>query len=470
MRKSWTDTSFRNKNKDFNFTLSKNNFIVNAIANVVNSDFIIAQTISAENIIYNDNNFSFNNISLNTLTAIDISTNSLTANNTTAINIDAIEISSNFLNANDISSTTINVEDLTITNFIIDNLTITDLIAETISANTITSMGDVIIPSVTSLNEVYERNEEQDISIGLIQGQINSETSRNVIQDTSINNLILDVSLINAKDFIQDISIGLLDNSLVALANINETQDTSINFILDSNLSSISTETLNGPTDITINGNIANTILQGSFSSAITLQNGTSTNFIKQITNISSTKPITINGLFNENGSDSNSRGIDYRLKLKWDGSRWQILDDNYFINNSNTSIYTLRKVGINNQNPQYDLDVSGGTIRCQTFIQTSDARLKENVIIIDDALNKLLEMRGVYFNYLNSPTTREIGFIAQEVESIFPELVSTAGDGMKSLKYQNVTAILVEAIKELQDKYNRLLDDYNVLCCKINL
>jgi hypothetical protein len=474
MRKAWADTSFRNKNKDFNFTLAKYTFTTDATADFVNSDFITAQTISAENIIYKKD-FSFNNLSFNTLTADNISTNSLTANNTTAINVDAVEISSNFLNVNDISSTTINVVDLTITNFIIDNLTITDLSAETIRAETITSLGDVITISngeiVTSLNSVHERNGVQDISIGLIQTQINSETSRNETQDTSINNLILDVSLINAKDIIQDISISLLGNSLGALANINKTQDVSINLILGTNLSSISTETLTGPGQTTINGNIANTILQGDYSGiTIILEEGTSTNFIKQITNISSTKQITIDGSFNENNSNISSRGIDYRLKLKWNGSRWQILDDNYFVNNSNGSIYTVRNVGINVINPQYNLDVSGGTIRCQTLIQTSDERLKGNIKKIDNALNKLLQLRGVYFNYINSPTTREIGFIAQEVETIFPELVSTAGDGIKSVKYQNVTAILVEAIKELQNKYNRLLEDYTGLCSRINL
>jgi len=466
MRRTWRETSFRNKNKDFNFILTKTSFTEDLTSNVINSDLILAQTISAENIIFN--NFSFNNLSFDTLFANNITTNSLTAENTNATKIIAIDITSDSLNVVDVSCTNVSSENFTVRNLILDELDVSNLRVDTIVANNITCSGDVIT-DLTSLNTEYDRNNTQDTSINDLISDVSGIISKNSIQDASITSIQNQINDEIERNITQDTSINNFDTSYVFLKEINEVQDVSINFLVNNGFSTISTETLTGPGQTTINGNISNTILQGSFSSIITLQDGTTTNFIKQITNISNTTPITINGLFTENSSDVVSRGIDYRLKLKWNGSRWIVLDDNYFVNNDDGSMYTFRNIGINTATPQYNLDVAG-SIRSRTLIQTSDARLKENIDGIDNALNKVLYLRGVYFNYISNPKQKEIGFIAQEVEPIFPELIVTSEiDGIKSLKYQNVVAILVEAIKELKHKYNNLLNDYNHLYFKLN-
>jgi hypothetical protein len=81
-----------------------------------------------------------------------------------------------------------------------------------------------------------------------------------------------------------------------------------------------------------------------------------------------------------------------------------------------------------------------------------SDARLKENVVTIDSALNKVEQMRGVYFNKIDDETkTRNVGVIAQEMEEVLPEVVHTREDGMKSVAYANIVGVLIEAIKELK-------------------
>jgi hypothetical protein len=82
-----------------------------------------------------------------------------------------------------------------------------------------------------------------------------------------------------------------------------------------------------------------------------------------------------------------------------------------------------------------------------------SDITLKENITTIDSALNKVLGLRGVYFNWKDKITggnARKIGFIAQEVEPISPELVYTHTDGLKTVHYKDISALLVEAVKEL--------------------
>ena len=67
--------------------------------------------------------------------------------------------------------------------------------------------------------------------------------------------------------------------------------------------------------------------------------------------------------------------------------------------------------------------------------------------------------MRGVYYNKIDDPDkTKEIGFIAQEVNEVLPEAVTYAEDvDQYGVKYGNVTALLVEAVKELSDQVKDL-------------
>ena len=88
------------------------------------------------------------------------------------------------------------------------------------------------------------------------------------------------------------------------------------------------------------------------------------------------------------------------------------------------------------------------------TVTQYSDSRLKDNIITIDGALNKVNQLRGVYYNRTDINTSeRQIGLVAQEVESVVPEVVHTANDELntKSISYAQLNALLIEAIKEQQ-------------------
>jgi len=94
--------------------------------------------------------------------------------------------------------------------------------------------------------------------------------------------------------------------------------------------------------------------------------------------------------------------------------------------------------------------------------LQQSDARLKTNVQPILDSLTKIQQLKGVTFDWKES-NDPSIGFIAQEVEPTFPELVSTnATTGLKSLNYSGIIPVLVEGMKEQQkqlDEYKKELD-----------
>jgi hypothetical protein len=93
----------------------------------------------------------------------------------------------------------------------------------------------------------------------------------------------------------------------------------------------------------------------------------------------------------------------------------------------------------------------------------TSDKRLKKNIQQISDALNKVLALRGVEFEWINNyqdtsfDNSRNIGLIAQEVEKVIPEVVDTDKVGYKSVHYGNLVALLVEAIREQQGQIDEL-------------
>lgn len=97
-------------------------------------------------------------------------------------------------------------------------------------------------------------------------------------------------------------------------------------------------------------------------------------------------------------------------------------------------------------------VNASGDIVASGNVTAYSDARLKENVRTIDDALDKVNKMRGVYFEKDGNAGT---GVIAQEIEQILPEVVL---DGeYKSVAYGNMVGILIEAIKELKAKIEKL-------------
>ena len=91
-----------------------------------------------------------------------------------------------------------------------------------------------------------------------------------------------------------------------------------------------------------------------------------------------------------------------------------------------------------------------------------SDSRLKTNVNGISSALDKIVKLRGVTFNWNPSKKPSadkklQYGFIAQEVEKIFPELVTTDSEGFKSLNYIGIVPVLTEAVKELKKENDEL-------------
>ena len=95
-------------------------------------------------------------------------------------------------------------------------------------------------------------------------------------------------------------------------------------------------------------------------------------------------------------------------------------------------------------------------TVTATDFNTTSDVSLKTNISTFENPLDVLSSLRGVAFDWIDNGKS-EIGVIAQEVEKVLPELVSTNKEGIKSVKYGNLVAVLIEAVKDQQSQINEL-------------
>jgi hypothetical protein len=100
------------------------------------------------------------------------------------------------------------------------------------------------------------------------------------------------------------------------------------------------------------------------------------------------------------------------------------------------------------------------------SFITTSDSRLKKDVEEVSGALDLVSRMHPVYYNWNNgnesiNPGHKELGFLAQEVEAIIPNVVHTSVSGdipdLKRVSYDRLVAVLVAAVKELKSEVDSL-------------
>ena len=134
--------------------------------------------------------------------------------------------------------------------------------------------------------------------------------------------------------------------------------------------------------------------------------------------------------------------------------------------------------VGIGTTAPGYTLHVNGSVAGTSAYNNLSDARLKKDVQPIGDALSIVGALRGVTFNWDQAvdPTMKlddrnHVGFLAQEVEKVLPQAVSTANDvrQTKSVAYSEVIPVLNEAIKQQQTQIESLKAENDTLKARLD-
>lgn len=104
----------------------------------------------------------------------------------------------------------------------------------------------------------------------------------------------------------------------------------------------------------------------------------------------------------------------------------------------------------------------ASGDLYANDFQATSDARLKTDIVAIQNALDTIEKINGVKFKWNELATNPDkdkiqVGVIAQEVEAVVPEIVNTNDDGYKSVSYDKLVPLLIQAVKELSEKVKKL-------------
>jgi len=141
------------------------------------------------------------------------------------------------------------------------------------------------------------------------------------------------------------------------------------------------------------------------------------------------------------NTNNDNSRGIE--LQQQPLGNQWRT-----FIDPGNNYIFQY------NNNLYGYIDPVGAA-----YHNFSDARLKKDIQPVNDVLEKVLQLKAVSYHYKKNNDTDPLlyGFVAQDVEKIFPDFVSTAGNGYKGIAYNNFSVMAIKAIQEQQLQLDEL-------------
>jgi hypothetical protein len=142
----------------------------------------------------------------------------------------------------------------------------------------------------------------------------------------------------------------------------------------------------------------------------------------------------------------------------------WAITPDGPAKGNRLNFIYQLNSSNIHSQTPKGYMDGSGNFVMAgdiTAYGSPSDLRLKNITGKVPNALASVLKLNGYKFDWKKTndicTIKEDIGVIAQEVAALFPELARTNDDGYMSVRYQGLTAVLIEAIKEQQKQIDEL-------------
>jgi len=301
-----------------------------------------------------------------------------------------------------------------------------------------------------------------------LSGNVQSAGTLDISNNLTINNnkFIIDTSgnIKSAGNF--DISGNfslntnsiLIDNSGNIMANgkLSGIQNLSINnnnFYIDSSGNAIAKGNFDLSQNMSVGTNIFKTNINNNYiglNTYIDLSNNIHKNIIDISGNIG-----TSTGFF---GDISNSIIMSHRDYAN---------DTQYLIKQSSSGEISINSKSLTetidicfDNVPQCKFNNDGDMTINGTIYTYSDIRIKENIKVIEDALEKVKGLQGIKYNLINEDETKNkkhIGLLAQDVEKVVPEAIETDGD-IKTVAYGNLVGLLIQAIKELDNKYKYML------------
>lgn len=235
-------------------------------------------------------------------------------------------------------------------------------------------------------------------------------------------------------------------------------------------------------TAVKINANALTTGTALDISSTSANQSGTGALLLNLITSGSlGATSTTAAKIYNRNTTPSNT-GLD----LQATGAGATNYGLNLVANNATTTNYGAQitasgaattNYGIyasaSGATTNYALYANGDVYVTGTLSSPSDARLKKNVATLTDVLKKIESLRGVSYQYIDQQkyaSGPQVGVIAQELQTVFPELVKKDSKGYLSVNYSQLTGVLIQAIKEQQQEIDLLKEQMEKVMRKLDI
>ncbi len=254
-----------------------------------------------------------------------------------------------------------------------------------------------------------------------LSAEVNARVAADTIHTTNINNLNSRVS--NAEVFVTAVSQGLVLETNNRTAADQSLSDRINAVAAQANASSLADEiTARQQGDATLTSDLANAT--AALNAEIAARISADSNLGVQIADRVAKAGDTMTGAL--------------------------YVDANFYVGNS-----TSNAVNINRTTG--DINTIGNVYAVGDVAGFSDESLKDNVRRIENALDKVDALDGVFYERNDLGGATHMGLIAQNVQPIIPEVVRDVGNGMLGIAYGNITALLIEAIKELRAEVNYL-------------
>ena len=239
---------------------------------------------------------------------------------------------------------------------------------------------------------------------------------------------------------------------------------------------------LSGNSNIAMGKNAMSFNTQGNFNIAIGFEANVSQNNLTNAIAIGKYAIAADSNTVVLGGVDTNAVKVGIGLQMPLTDLHIKQSNDTFPLNSSGGLRFTRKantnrwQVGIDNNN---DFNfVYNDTIKAYldhttgSLVTLSDKRAKSNIAPLQNVLQSVLRLNPVSYNYLdNKPNDRKsIGFIAQEVEPLFPDAVFTKSDDQSmAIAYQNFTILAIQAIKEQQEQIEELKQQNETLIKRLD-
>lgn len=322
-------------------------------------------------------------------------------------------------------------------------------------STSLSSPGSTAKGSPLTNNEVDNNFSNLNIAIGVNTNLSTSNTS----------NLVVAINEVNTKIGITDANIGILSNLSTAtksniVAAINEGSGSSgVTAATYGNASIIPIITVNSQGRITsaanvnINGvsNFANT---GVGNAGFTISTVTGATFTANLSTTSVTPAVYGGNTYiapqitvDNFGRITSASNVTIGLSVKNDTSTNSTSFYPVLSSDATGTVYNA-----NVSSTKFYFNPNSGTLYVTALTQLSDQDTKTNIVEITNATPKLLSLNCIEFDWIENGN-KSSGFIAQDIEVVYPHLVSSSDHGVKSINYSGIIPYLVQTIKELDNR-----------------